>query len=100
MIYQNEEYYQYLLNKKFILMVFINYYHLIKIVIDRFSLERKKKSRIFILISIDDILIFVRLYNSRDESLLYIGHFLFPQQQTFRKKSFCLFLLYIFVFVQ
>jgi hypothetical protein len=36
----------------------------------------------------DDILIFVRLYNSRDESLLHIGHFLFSQQQSLRKKDF------------
>ncbi|CAF2363743.1 unnamed protein product [Rotaria sp. Silwood2] len=33
----------------------------------------------------DDILIFVRLYDSRDESLLYIGHFLFSKQQSLQK---------------
>ena len=33
----------------------------------------------------DDVLIFVRSYNSRDESLFYIGHFLFPPEQSFRK---------------
>ncbi|CAF0851576.1 unnamed protein product [Adineta steineri] len=34
---------------------------------------------------IDDILIFVRFYNAQDESLLYIGHFLFSQKQSFQK---------------
>ncbi|CAF1189871.1 unnamed protein product [Rotaria sordida] len=33
----------------------------------------------------DDILIFVRLYDSRDESLLYIGHFLFSKKQSLQK---------------
>ncbi|CAF4297481.1 unnamed protein product [Rotaria socialis] len=33
----------------------------------------------------DDLLIFVRLYNFRCESLLYHGHFLFSQQQSFQK---------------
>ncbi|CAF0790082.1 unnamed protein product [Adineta ricciae] len=33
----------------------------------------------------DDLLVFVRFYNSRYESLLYIGHFLFSQQQSFQK---------------
>ena len=33
----------------------------------------------------DDLLLFVRLYDSQHESLLYIGHFLFSQKQSFRK---------------
>ncbi|CAF3963971.1 unnamed protein product, partial [Rotaria sp. Silwood1] len=33
----------------------------------------------------NDILIFVRLYDSQDESLLYIGHFLFSKQQSLQK---------------
>ncbi|CAF4425776.1 unnamed protein product, partial [Rotaria magnacalcarata] len=33
----------------------------------------------------DDLLIFVRLYNFRYESLVYHGHFLFSQQQSFQK---------------
>jgi hypothetical protein len=41
----------------------------------------------------DDILMFVRLYNSRDESLFHIGHFLFSQHQSLRKKDRFVFLL-------
>jgi hypothetical protein len=35
----------------------------------------------------DDIFMFVRLYNSRDESLFHIDHFLFSQHQSLRKKE-------------
>lgn len=35
---------------------------------------------------LDDLLLFIRLYNFQYESLLYIGHFLFSQQQSFRKQ--------------
>ena len=37
------------------------------------------------IIRIDDLLIFVRLYNSHAESLMYVGHFLFSEQQSLRK---------------
>ncbi|UJR25412.1 hypothetical protein I4U23_006759 [Adineta vaga] len=33
----------------------------------------------------NDILLFVRYYTPRDESLMYIGHFIFPQEQIFQK---------------
>ena len=36
--------------------------------------------------NLDDLLIFIRLYNSQYETLLYIGHFLFSQQQSFRRR--------------
>lgn len=49
----------------------------------------------------DDILVFVRLYDSRNESPLYIGHFLFSKKQTLRKKnlSFICSIIY-FVFIE
>lgn len=37
---------------------------------------------------IDDVLVFVHLYNSQDESLSHVGHFLFSQQQKLRENSF------------
>lgn len=37
------------------------------------------------LILLEDLLLFVRLYESEHESLMYIGHFHFPQKQPFRK---------------
>jgi len=96
MTYQIDELYQYLLNKKYFLIVFINYYHLIKMVI---SLFLQKQTLFFFNIKLDDLLIFVRLYNSRYESLLYIGHFRFSQQQSFRKlKITQIFYLKIFLF--
>ncbi|CAF1194604.1 unnamed protein product [Adineta ricciae] len=33
----------------------------------------------------EDILLFVRLYNSHNDTLMFIGHFLFPQEQIFQK---------------
>lgn len=68
-------------------MVFINYYHLKKMVrrLLLFSFFATKETHITMII--DDLLIFVRLYNCRYESLLYYGHLLFPQQQSFRMKN-------------
>ena len=45
--------------------------------------------------AIDDLLIFVRLYRSENESLVYIGHFLFSQHQTLRKRPASLQIVYM-----
>ena len=86
MIHPIDGHSRYSSNRKSSSIASINYYHSTKKVsIPPLEPRRTHALTLFSCVATDDLLIFVRLYNSQYESLLYAGHFLVSQQQSFRR---------------
>ena len=86
MIHQIDGLSRYSSNRKSSSTASINCYHSTKKVsTPPFEPRRTNELTFSVSVGIDDLLIFVRLYNSQYESLLYAGHFLVSQQQSFRR---------------